>query len=154
MGEMQYKSQEHYMRIALEEAQKAFEEDEIPIGAVLVFRGAVLARAHNMPIALNDPTAHAEVLVLREAALKMGNYRIPHTSLYVTVEPCVMCIGALVHARVEKLIFGTFDPKAGACGSIYDIPSSPDMLHKLTVASGVLEEECRKIIQEFFKKKR
>jgi len=152
--EMQCESQEHYMRMALEEAGKALKEGEVPIGAVLVLGGEVLARAHNMPIALNDPTAHAEILVLREAALKMGNYRLPNTSLYVTVEPCVMCIGALVQARVEHLIFGTFDPKTGACGSVYDIPSSPDILHKMTVISGILEEECREIIQEFFKKKR
>ena len=154
MEEMQRESQEHYMRMALEEAEKALKEGEIPIGAVLISKGKVLARAHNMPIALNDPTAHAEILVLREAALKMGNYRLPNTSLYVTVEPCMMCSGALVQARVEHLIFGAFDPKAGACGSVYDIPSSPDILHKMTVISGILEEECRKIIQEFFKKKR
>ena len=154
IGEIQHGSQERYMRMALEEAGKALKEGEIPIGAVLVLGGKVLARAHNMPIALNDPTAHAEILVLREAALKMGNYRLPNTSLYVTVEPCVMCIGALVQARVEHLIFGTFDPKTGACGSVYDIPSSPDILHKMTVISGILEEECREIIQKFFKKKR
>ena len=151
---MQRESQERYMRMALAEAEKALKEGEIPIGAVLVSKGKVLARAHNMPIALNDPTAHAEILALREAALKLGNYRLPNTSLYVTVEPCVMCSGALVQARVEHLIFGAFDPKAGACGSVYDIPASPDILHKMTVISGILEEECRRIIQEFFKKKR
>jgi len=92
--------------------------------------------------------------VIREAALKKMNYRLPNTSLYVTVEPCLMCVGALVQARVNKLIFGAFDPKAGACGSVYDIPSSPGILHKLTVVSGILEEECREIIQGFFEKKR
>ncbi|MBW1823729.1 MAG: tRNA adenosine(34) deaminase TadA [Deltaproteobacteria bacterium] len=154
IGEIQHGSEEQYMRMALEEAEKALKKGEIPIGAVLVFKGKVLARAHNMPISLNDPTAHAEILVLREAALKMGNYRLPNTSLYVTVEPCVMCIGALVQARIEKLTFGVFDLKSGACGSVYDIPSSPGILHKMTVVSGILEEECRRIIQEFFKKKR
>jgi tRNA(adenine34) deaminase len=150
---IQHKVEEHYMRMALKEAEHAFKEGEVPIGAVLVFGGEVLARAHNMPISLNDPTAHAEILVLREAALKRKNYRLPDTSLYVTVEPCLMCVGALVQARVKELIFGAFDPKAGACGSIYDIPSSPGILHKMTVASGILEEECRQIIQEFFRKK-
>ena len=148
------KFEKKYMRMALEEARQALKEGEIPIGAVLVSEGEVLARAHNMPISLNDPTAHAEILVLRDAALKKKNYRLPNTSLYVTVEPCLMCVGALVHARVNKLIFGASDPKAGACGSVYDILSSPGILHKITVVSGILEEECMEIIQEFFKKKR
>jgi len=150
----QHKFEEHYMRMALEEAEHALKEGEIPIGAVLILEGEVLARAHNMPISLNDPTAHAEILVLREAALKRMNHRLPNTALYVTVEPCLMCVGALVQARVKNLIFGAFDPKAGACGSVYDIPSSPGILHKLTVVSGILEEECREIIQGFFEKKR
>ena len=145
---------ETYMRMALDEAKQALDEGEVPVGAVLVFEGEVLARAHNMPISLNDPTAHAEVMVLREAALKQRNYRLPNTSLYVTVEPCLMCTGALVQARVKELIFGAFDHKAGACGSVYDIPSSPDVLHKMTVITGVLEKECREILQGFFKTKR
>ena len=148
------KFEKKYMRMALEEARQALKEGEIPIGAVLVSEGEVLARAHNMPVSLNDPTAHAEILVLRDAALKKKNYRLPNTSLYVTVEPCLMCVGALVHARVDKLIFGASDPKAGACGSVYDILSSPVILHKIKVVSGILEEECMEIIQEFFKKKR
>ena len=147
-------NEETYMRMALDEAKQALQEGEIPVGAVLVFEGEVLARAHNMPISLNDPTAHAEIMVLREAALRTENYRLPNTSLYVTVEPCLMCTGALLQARVDKLIFGAFDPKAGACGSVYDIPSSPDVLHKMTVISGVLEKECREILQGFFKTKR
>ncbi len=154
MEEEQVRNEEEYMRMALDEAKQALKEGEIPIGAILVFEGEVLARAHNMPISLNDPTAHAEIMVLREAALKKKNYRLPKTSLYVTVEPCLMCTGALVHARVEKLIFGAFDHKAGACGSVYNIPSSPEILHKMTVISGVLEKECREILQGFFKTKR
>ena len=146
--------EETYMRMALDEAKQALDEGEVPVGAVLVFEGEVLARAHNMPISLNDPTAHAEVMVLREAALKQRNYRLPNTSLYVTVEPCLMCTGALVQARVKELIFGAFDHKAGACGSVYDIPSSPGGLHKMTVIAGVLEKECREILQKFFKTKR
>ena len=150
----QIKFDEECMRIALDEARQALKEGEVPVGAVLVFEEEVLARAHNMPISLNDPTAHAEIMVLREAALRKGNYRLPNTALYVTVEPCLMCAGALIQARVEKLIFGAFDHKAGACGSVYDIPSSPGILHKITVISGVLEEECREIIQAFFKTRR
>jgi len=150
----QVKFDEEFMRIAQDEARQALKEGEVPVGAVLVFEKEVLARAHNMPISLNDPTAHAEIMVLREAALKKGNYRLPNTSLYVTVEPCLMCAGALIQARVEKLVFGAFDSKAGACGSVYDIPSSPGILHKMAVISGVLERECREIIQEFFKTRR
>ena len=150
----QVKFDEEFMRIALDEARQALKEGEVPVGAVLVFEKEVLARAHNMPISLNDPTAHAEIMVLREAALKKGNYRLPSTSLYVTVEPCLMCAGALIQARVEKLVFGAYDHKAGACGSVYAIPSSPGILHKMAVISGVLEKECREIIQEFFKTRR
>ena len=142
------------MRIALEEAHQALSEDEVPIGAVLIAEGAVLARAHNMPLSLNDPTAHAEILVLREASLRKNNYRLPNTILYVTVEPCLMCVGALLHARVAMVVFGAFDTKAGACGSLYDIPSTPGIMHKLRVVPGVLEKECREILQAFFKSKR
>ena len=142
------------MRIALEEAHQALSEDEVPIGAVLVSEGAVLARAHNKPISLNDPTAHAEIRVLREASQRKSNYRLPNTILYVTVEPCLMCVGALINARVAMVVFGAFDPKAGACGSLYDIPSTPKIMHKIRVVSGVLEKECREILKTFFKSKR
>lgn len=154
MEEGHLNKEEVYMRMALDEAKQALKEGEVPVGAVLVLEGEVLARAHNMPISLNDPTAHAEIMVLREAALRTKNYRLPNTSLYVTVEPCLMCTGALLQARVKELVFGAFDHKAGACGSVYDIPSSPEVLHKLTVISGVLEKECREILQGFFKAKR
>ena len=142
------------MRIAVEEAHQALVEDEVPIGAVLVSEGTVLARAHNMPVALNDPTAHAEILALREASLRKNNYRLPNTILYVTVEPCLMCVGALIQARVAMVVFGAFDPKAGACGSLHDIPSTTGIMHKIRVVSGVLEKECREILQAFFKAKR
>jgi tRNA(adenine34) deaminase len=146
--------EEQYMSLALAEAQHALEEGEVPVGAVLIFEGEVLARAHNMPISLSDPTAHAEILALRKAAAKRNNYRLPNTTLYVTVEPCLMCMGALVQARVKKLVFGAFDPKGGACVSAYDLHSSSAIINKMTVISGVLEEECREIIQGFFKAKR
>jgi len=142
------------MRMALEEARKAFREDEVPIGAVLVSEGTVLARAHNMPITLNDPTAHAEILVLREASQRRNNYRLPNTILYVTVEPCLMCLGALLQARIAMVVFGAFDPKAGACGSLHNIPSTSGIMHKIKVVPGILEKECREILQTFFKSKR
>ena len=150
----QHTISEDYMRIALEEARKAYREDEVPIGAVLVSEGEILAQAHNMPISLNDPTAHAEILVLREASLRKSNYRLPNTVLYVTVEPCLMCLGALLHARISLLVFGAFDPKAGACCSLHNIPSTPGIVHKIKVVPGVLEKECREILQDFFKSKR
>ena len=142
------------MRMALEEACQAFREDEVPIGAVLVSEGTVLARAHNKPITLNDPTAHAEILVLREASQRISNYRLPNTILYVTVEPCLMCLGALLQARVAMVVFGAFDPKAGACGSLHNIPSTPGIMHKIKVVPGILEKECREMLQTFFKSKR
>ena len=154
MEQITFTGEEHYMRIALEQAHQALREGEVPIGAVLVSEGEVLAQAHNMPISLNDPTAHAEILVLREAALRKNNYRLPNTVLYVTVEPCVMCVGAIMQARVATVVFGAFDPRAGACGSFYSIPSTPGVMHKIEVVTGVLESECREILQGFFKTKR
>jgi tRNA(adenine34) deaminase len=142
------------MRIALEQAYQALREGEVPIGAVLISEGEVIAHAHNMPISLNDPTAHAEILVLREAALRKNNYRLPNTVLYVTLEPCLMCIGAILQARVATVVFGVSDPKAGACGSFYSIPSTPGIMHKIKLVTGVLERECREILQAFFKTKR
>lgn len=142
------------MRMALKQAHRALKEGEVPIGAVLVSEGEVIAQAHNMPISLHDPTAHAEILVLREAALRKNNYRLPGTVLYVTVEPCVMCIGAIMQARVATVAFGASDPKAGACVSVYTIPSTPGAAHRVRLIPGVLEKECREILQAFFKGKR
>ena len=154
VGQITSTGEENYMRIALDQAHQALKEGEVPIGAILISEGKVIAQAHNMPISLNDPTAHAEILVLREAALRKNNYRLPNTVLYVTVEPCVMCIGAILQARVATVVFGAFDPKAGACGSFYTIPSTPGVVHKVKVIPGVLEIECREVLQAFFKKKR
>lgn len=147
-------SDEGFMKIALEEALRALGEGEVPVGAVLAAGGEVIARAHNMPISLHDPTAHAEILALREAALRKRNYRLPNSVLYVTVEPCLMCAGALIHARVARLVFGTVDPKAGACGSAYAVLPRPGKHPGVAVVSGVLERECREIIQGFFRAKR
>ncbi len=145
---------ENFMKMALEEARRALGEGEVPVGAVLVAEDEVIARAHNMPISLHDPTAHAEILVLREAALRKHNYRLPNAVLYVTVEPCIMCAGAMLQARVARLIYGAADPKDGACGSAYAVLPKPGKHPGVTVVSGVLERECREIIQGFFRTRR
>ena len=146
---------EDYMKLALTEARQAAREDEVPIGAVLVAKhGAVLAKAHNQSIVLHDPTAHAEIVALRSAAHVLGNYRLLDTTLYVTIEPCIMCMGALLHARVTRIVYGAKDPKWGAAGSCYDLQSDPRLNHVIHVHGGVLEEECRELMQVFFRTKR
>ncbi len=144
-----------YMKLALSEAKKADEKAEVPIGAVLVSQaGDILAASHNQTISLSDPTAHAEILVLREAAHQAQNYRLLNTILYVTIEPCVMCMGALVHARISRLIYGAKDPKWGAAGSLYDLAGDPRLNHQIEVIGGLLEDECRALLQDFFRSKR
>ena len=142
------------MRIALEEARRAGEEGEVPIGAVLVSEGEVIGRGRNRPISLSDPTAHAEVLALREGAGRMGNYRLPQSTLYVTLEPCTMCAGAILQARVRRLVFGAEDPKTGAVRSIYSLLEDERLNHRVEVTSGILLEECREILQRFFRERR
>ena len=143
------------MQIALEEAKLAEKADEVPIGAVLTSpAGEILAKAHNQTIGLSDPTGHAEILALREASKKAMNYRLSNTVMYVTLEPCVMCMGAIIHARIATLVFGAFDPKWGACGSLYDLSHDLRLNHQINVIPGIYEEECRTMIQTFFKKKR
>ena len=137
------------------QAREGLAAGEVPVGAVLVGEaGEVLARAFNRPIGLNDPTAHAEILVLREGARLRGNYRLPGVSLYVTIEPCIMCLGAMLAARVRRLVFGAPDPKGGACVSLYRLPEDPRLNHRLEVTGGVRERECRELMQEFFKNRR
>jgi tRNA(adenine34) deaminase len=146
---------EYYMGRALQEARRALDAGEVPVGAVLVAEdGNILAHAHNFPISLNDPTAHAEILALRQAAEILGNYRLPGVTLYVTMEPCLMCTGALIYARIKRLVFGAPDPKAGACVSLYRIPEDVRLNHRLEVTGGVREAECRELVQEFFREKR
>ncbi len=146
---------EEFMAAALKEAEKAFQEDEVPIGAVLVSSGGeVIAVDHNRTRQNNDPTAHAEILVLRKAARVLNNYRLPGTILYITIEPCLMCVGAVIQARVDRVIFGTADPKAGALGSLYDVSKDERLNHCFEVISGVLETECRELIQKFFETRR
>ncbi|MFZ5453773.1 MAG: tRNA adenosine(34) deaminase TadA [Thermodesulfobacteriota bacterium] len=145
----------HYMGAALDQAREGLAAGEVPVGALLVGEdGEILARAYNRPIGLSDPTAHAEVLALRAAAARLGNYRLPGTTVYVTIEPCIMCVGALLQARVKRLVFGAADPKGGACVSLYRLPADPRLNHRLEVTGGVREEECRALLQEFFQARR
>ncbi len=146
---------EEYMQLAIEEARKAQSKGEVPVGAVLVDAdGDILAAAHNRPISLADPTAHAEILALRDAAARLGNYRLLSTRLYVTVEPCVMCMGAIIHARVSMLGYGTEDPKWGAAGSLYDFTADRRFNHHVKVIGGICRLTCRTLIQDFFQEKR
>jgi tRNA(adenine34) deaminase len=143
------------MRIALREAVKAASSGEVPVGAIVVGRsGEILSRAHNRPISEKDPTAHAEILALRKAAKKVGNYRLDGCRLVVTVEPCPMCAGAAVHARVSEIIYGADDPKSGAVRTLYRIASDPRLNHHAYVISGVLAEECSALLTEFFRLRR
>ena len=143
-----------FMELAVEEARRASQAGEVPVGAVLVREGEVLARDHNRPISLNDPTAHAEILVLRTGAERIGNYRLSGCELYVTIEPCVMCVGAIVQSRVSRLIFGARDEKGGAVKSLYRILEDPRLNHRMQVIEGVLVEQCQEIIQTFFAARR
>jgi len=149
------RSDEKFMRLALVEAKKAGQMGEVPIGAILVSEdGRILSSTYNRTIDLADPTAHAEILALREAALKINNYRLLNTTLYVTVEPCIMCMGAIVHARISKLVFGTGDPKWGAAGSLYNFAEDDRLNHRVAITKGVCQQECRRLMQEFFRGKR
>jgi tRNA(adenine34) deaminase len=145
---------ERFMRMALREAQRGAREGEVPVGAVVVHEGRVLARAHNRPIHLHDPSAHAEVLALRRAARKSLNYRLEGCDLYVTIEPCAMCAGAIVHSRLRRLIYGAPDPKAGACGTALRVLNHRKLNHRVETTRGVLAIECASVIQEFFRSKR
>jgi tRNA(adenine34) deaminase len=144
-----------FMKEALLEATKGFDEGEVPVGAVIVDpAGSIVARAHNQPISLNDPCAHAEILALRQAGIFYKNYRIEGATLVVTIEPCLMCIGAALHARVTRLVFGALDPKWGAVGSLYNMPEDLRLNHRIEVIPGVLAEECLKLLQDFFRMRR
>lgn len=143
-----------FMKIALEEAQVAYCRGEVPVGAVLVLEGNILARTHNSPIMRNDPTAHAEILALRQAGEKFGNYRLTGAELYVTLEPCIMCAGAIIQARISRVIFGARDPKCGAAVSLYNILADKRLNHQVEITEGILPEECGEIISRFFQEKR
>jgi tRNA(adenine34) deaminase len=143
-------SDEDYIDLALREASKAQAAGEVPVGAVIVAAGVVIGRGFNRPISVNDPTAHAEIIALREAASHERNYRLTNAVLYCTVEPCVMCAGAIMHARIARLVFGTPDVKAGAAGSIYNVLTDPRLNHRVDVISGIREEACAALLREFF----
>lgn len=145
---------EEYMQLALQEARAAAEIGEIPIGAVLVVDGKVVAKAHNMRETWNDATAHAEVIVIREACKKLGRWRLNDSALYVTVEPCPMCSGAIVNSRIEKVVYGCPDAKSGGAESIFNIVSNPNLNHNAQVVSGVCELECVQVMKDFFKRRR
>ncbi|MFQ5828095.1 MAG: tRNA adenosine(34) deaminase TadA [Candidatus Methylomirabilia bacterium] len=145
---------DEFMREALAEARCALSADEVPIGAVVVLDGEVIGRGYNAPIGQQDPTAHAEIVALREAAFKRGNYRLTGTALYVTVEPCPMCAGACLQARVERLVYGAADPKAGAAASVYRLLDDSRLTHQVQVRGGVLAEECAALLEGFFRARR
>ena len=144
-----------FMKLAITEAKKAGQKDEVPVGAVLVSgSGDILSRSHNQVITFADPTAHAEIRALREAAIKVSNYRLLSTTLYVTIEPCIMCMGAIVHARVARVVFGANDLKWGAGGSLYNFAEDMRLNHRPEIISGICRDECRELIQDFFRSKR
>ena len=143
-----------YMRAALAEARLADECGEVPVGAVVVAGGEIIAKGHNRSETDNDPSAHAEIVALREAARQTGNYRLTNATLYVTLEPCAMCLGALVQARIERLVFGAYDPKAGAAGSAIDLSDSASFNHRFEINGGVLAQECGAVLKTFFESKR
>jgi tRNA(adenine34) deaminase len=142
------------MRVALELGTRARQRGEVPVGAVVVLDAVVIGEGFNQPISTNDPTAHAEIVALRDAARRIGNYRLPGASLYVTIEPCQMCVGAMIHARVARVIYGAPEPKAGAIESAMRAHEHPSLNHRMEATGGVLESECRELIQEFFAERR
>lgn len=142
------------MQAALAEARAAGEAGEVPIGAVIIHNGMILARSQNRVLRDNDPTAHAEMVCLREAATALGNYRLNGCALFVTLEPCAMCAGAMIHARLDRLVFAALDPKAGACGSVLSVLNHPQLNHKMTAEQGVLGEESSELLRCFFRERR
>ena len=145
---------EDWMREALTLAREAAAAGEVPVGAVVVRDGVVIGRGHNGPVGSHDPTAHAEMVALRDAAVRAGNYRLPGVTLYVTLEPCMMCVGALMHARVQTVVYGATEPKAGAMESTQRAHEQAALNHQVTVVSGVLAAECREVLQAFFRERR
>ncbi len=147
-------NEEDYMRAALEQARAAGAVDEVPVGAVVVCAGEIVGRGFNQPIGRRDPTAHAEIMALRAAAARIGNYRLPGCELYVTLEPCVMCSGAIMHARIGRVVFGARDPKTGVAGSVLDLFAEPRLNHHATIEGGLLADECGRMLSSFFAARR
>ena len=142
---------EKWMRVAIDEAKLAMNKNEIPVGSVLIQNNKIIAQAHNQPIGNNDPTAHAEIQLLRKAGKQKENYRLIGSTLYVTLEPCAMCFGAMIHARVERIVFGALDPKTGVCGSCMNLNNESFFNHKISITGGVLEKESSDLLRLFFK---
>jgi len=151
---MQAELDRQYMQQAIEQAMLAASAGEVPVGAVLVRNGKVISKGFNQPISNSDPSAHAEMLVLRGAAQSEANYRLPGTTLYVTLEPCTMCAGAMLHARIDRVVFGASDPKTGAAGSVLNVFSEKQINHQTQVEGGIMSEECGQILRQFFKERR
>ena len=149
-----FDSDEEFMNLALQEAYKSKEINEVPVGAIIIMNGQVISRSYNMSISKNDPTSHAEINALRNAGNKIDNYRLTGATLYVTLEPCAMCYGAIVHARISRLVFGAYDPKTGVCGSSSNLHKQACFNHSPQITGGVLEDECSLILKDFFKKRR
>ena len=147
-------SDETFMHEALALARQAAEAGEVPVGAVVVKEGTVVGRGHNRPVSGRDPTAHAEVMALRDAAVRVGNYRLGDCELYVTLEPCVMCAGAIMHARISRVVYGAADPKSGACGSVVNLFADSRLNHHATVVGGVMADAAGKLLQDFFSERR
>lgn len=143
-----------FMRRALELARQAEAHGEVPVGAVLVRDNHIIGEGYNQPVASHDPTAHAEIIALRQAAERLSNYRIPQTTLYVTLEPCIMCAGAMIHARVQRLVFAAFDPKSGAAGTVTNIFNGPAINHHVDISGGVLARQCGQLLSSFFRSRR
>ena len=151
---MHIESDEFYMELALAEAKQAEAAGEVPVGAIVVSEGVVIGSGFNLPVLTHDPTAHAEIVALRKAARQQQNYRLSNAIMYCTVEPCLMCAGAMLHARITRLVFGTPDPKAGAAGSIYNVLTDPRLNHRVEVVSGLREDDSATLLREFFAKRR
>ena len=145
---------EKWMNLAIEQAIKAVDEDEVPVGAVLVKDGLLIAKAHNQPISTNDATAHAEIQVLRKAGIKLQNYRLTDSTLYVTLEPCAMCLGAMMHARIARIVYGANDQKTGACSLSENLINANCFNHKIQLTNGILEDECKQLLKKFFNLRR
>lgn len=154
MGHMRVRDDAAWMEYALEQARSALQADEVPVGAVVISNEQIVGSGCNRNLLDNDPTAHAEIIALREAASRLGNHRLTGCTLFCTIEPCAMCAGAMVHARIARLVYGAADPKAGAAGSVLEVINHPRLNHRMEVISGVLREECAELLQAFFAKKR
>ncbi|WP_207302952.1 tRNA adenosine(34) deaminase TadA [Bacilliculturomica massiliensis] len=150
-GEKRASEHADFMKLALEEARKAYDMGEVPVGAVIVRDGEIVGRGHNLTHTVKDPTAHAEIIALRDAARTLGGWRLPGCTMYVTTEPCSMCAGAIVLSRMPRLFIGTMDPKAGACGSVYNIVADSRLNHRVETETGLLAEECGQLMKEFFR---